>query len=188
MKIFSNGSSFAAGSYPKYLAELLRARFKRNVDLTNISTPGYSNRSIWRTTIEFNPQNYDLAVIQLTSRSRTEFYIDFGIDVGWIEISPQLTHPNLGDKKKLWQYWYENLYTDEYGECEENFAIEGLRDYFAINNIPCIIMTTDKFTISKKFDLNIFDINFPMDKTRHPTTIGHKVIANKIYEIINSRM
>ena len=110
MKIFSNGSSFAAGSYPKYLAELLSA------DLTNISTPGYSNRSIWRTTIEFNPQNYDLAVIQLTSRSRTEFYIDFGIDVGWIEISPQLTHPNLGDKKKLWQYWYENLYTDEYGD------------------------------------------------------------------------
>ena len=56
MKIFSNGSSFASGSYPKYLAELLSA------DLTNISTPGYSNRSIWRTTIEFNPQNYDLAV------------------------------------------------------------------------------------------------------------------------------
>ena len=179
MKIFSNGSSFAAGSYPKYLAKLLCA------DLTNISTPGYSNRSIWRTTIEFNPQNYDFAVIQLTSKSRTEFYDD---RKQWMEISSQLTHPKLGDEKKLWSYWYENLYTDEYGDCEENFAIEGLRDYFAINNIPCIIVTTDKFTISKKFDLNIFDINFPMDKTRHPTTIGHKVIANKIYEIINSRM
>ena len=177
MKIFSNGSSFASGKYPEYLANRL------NADLTNIATPGYSNRSIWRTTLEYNPKNYDFAVIQLTSKSRTEFYSD----LGWQEISPQLTHPKLGDKKKLWQYWYENLYSDEYGDCEENFAIEGLRDYFAINNIPCIIATTDKFTKSKKFDLNIFDITFPMDKTRHPTTIGHKVIANKIYEIANTR-
>jgi len=177
MKIFSNGSSFASGKYPEYLANRL------NADLTNIATPGYSNRSIWRTTLEYNPKNYDFAVIQLTSKSRTEFYSD----LGWQEISPQLTHPKLGDKKKLWQYWYENLYSDEYGDCEENFAIEGLRDYFAINNIPCIIVTTDKFTKSKKFDLNIFDITFPMDKTRHPTTIGHKVIANKIYEIANTR-
>lgn len=179
MKIFSNGSSFAAGSYPKYLAKLFDA------DLTNISTPGYSNRSIWRTTIEFDPQNddFDLAVIQLTSKSRTEYH-----DRYWKEISPQLTHPNLGDKKKLWKYWYENLYTDEYGDCDENFAIEGLRDFFAIKNIPCIIVTTDKFTNSSKFDLNIFDIDFPMDETRHPTTIGHKVIANKIYEIAYNRM
>ena len=177
MKIFSNGSSFASGKYPEYLANRL------NADLTNIATPGYSNRSIWRTTLEYNPKNYDFAVIQLTSKSRTEFYSD----LGWQEISPQLTHPKLGDNKKLWQYWYENLYSDEYGDCEENFAIEGLRDYFAINNIPCIIVTTDKFTKSKKFDLNIFDITFPMDKTRHPTTIGHKVIANKIYEIANTR-
>jgi len=178
MKIFSNGSSFASGKYPEYLAKML------NADLTNIAMPGYSNRSIWRTTIEYKPDNYDLAVIQLTSKSRTEFYSDFG----WQEISPQLIHPNLGDKKRLWQYWYENLYSDEYGDCDENFAIEGLRDYFAISNIPCIIVTTDKFTNSNKFDLNIFDISFPMDKTRHPTTIGHKVIANKIHEIVNSRM
>jgi hypothetical protein len=178
MKIFSNGSSFAAGDYPKFLAS------KFNAELTNIAMAGYSNRSIWRTTLEYNPKNYDLAIIQLTSKSRTEFYTNRG----WREISPQLTNPKLGDKKKIWQYWYENLYSDEYGDCDENFAIEGLQNYFAINNIPCIMVTTDKFTKSSKFDLNIFDIDFPIDKTRHPTTIGHKVIANKIYEIANSRM
>jgi len=176
MKIFSNGSSFASGKYPEYLAKML------NADLTNIAMPGYSNRSIWRTTLESKPVDYDLAVIQLTSKSRTEYFDRF-----WIEVSPQLCHPRLDDKKRLWEYWYENLYSDEYGDCDENFAIEGLRGYFACNNIPCIIVTTDKFTKSKKFDLNIFDINFPMDKTRHPTTIGHKVIANKIYEIANTR-
>jgi hypothetical protein len=179
MKIFSNGSSFASGSYPKYLAELLSA------DLTNISTPGYSNRSIWRTTIEFNPQNYDLAVIQLTSRSRTEYYDD---RKKWMEISSQLTHPLLGDKKKLWSFWYENLYTDEYGECEEKFAVQGIRDHFTINNIPCIMMTTDKYTTSTDFDVNIFDIDFPMDKTRHPTDKGHQIIAKRIYETFISGM
>ena len=64
MKIFSNGSSFAAGDYPKFLASRL------NAELTNIAMSGYSNRSIWRTTIEESPKNYDLAIIQLTSRSR----------------------------------------------------------------------------------------------------------------------
>jgi len=177
MKIFSNGSSFAAGSYPKCLAKLFDA------DLTNISTPGYSNRSIWRTTIEYDPKDYDLAVIQLTSKSRTEYYNRY-----WIEVSPQLSHPNMGDAKKLWQFWYENLYSNEYGDCDENFAIEGLRNYFDVNKIPCIIVTTDKFTNSSKFDLNLFDINFPMDETRHPTTIGHKIIAKKIYEIAGTRM
>ena len=178
MKIFSNGSSFAAGNYPKFLAS------KLNAELTNIAMSGYSNRTIWRTTLEYKPENYDLAVIQLTSKSRTEFYTNRG----WQEISPQLTHPKLGDKKKIWQFWYENLYTDEYGDCEENFAIEGLQDYFAIKDTPCIMVTTDKYTKSTKFDLNIFDINFPMDKTRHPTDEGHQIIAKRIYETFISRM
>ncbi len=179
MKIFSNGSSFASGKYPKFLADRL------NGELTNIATPGSSNRTIWRTIIEKNPKNYDLAIIQLTSKSRTEFY---NID-RWMEISPQLTHPRLEEnKRRLWQFWYEQIYTDVYGDVEENFAIEGISDYFAIHNTPCIIVTTDRYTKSKKFDLNIFDLSFPMDETRHPTEKGHKIIADKIYEIAISRM
>jgi len=179
MKIFSNGSSFSAGKYPEMLAS------KLNADLTNISSVGYSNRSIWRTTIENNPQNYDLAIIQLTSCSRHEYHDE----KKWVEISVALSHPRLTDmRKKIWKYWYENIYHDVYGECEENFAIEGISDYFAIQNTPCIIVTTDKFTKSKKFDLNIFDLRFPMDETRHPTEKGHQIIADKIYEIAISRM
>ena len=179
MKIFSNGSSFSAGKYPEMLAS------KLNADLTNISSVGYSNRSIWRTTIENNPQNYDLAIIQLTSCSRHEYHDE----KKWVEISVALSHPRLTEqRKKIWKYWYENIYHDVYGECEENFAIEGISDYFAIQNTPCIIVTTDKYTRSKKFDLNIFDLGFPMDDTRHPTEKGHKIIADKIYEIAISRM
>ena len=179
MKIFSNGSSFAAGDYPKFLASRL------NAELTNIAMSGYSNRSIWRTTIEESPKNYDLAIIQLTSRSRHEYHDE----KRWVEISPHLTHGRLTPiRKKIWQYWYENMYDDVYGDCEENFAIEGISDYFANQNTTCIIVTTDKFTKSKKFDLNIFDLGFPMDDTRHPTEKGHKIIADKIYEIAISRM
>ena len=179
MKIFTNGSSFSVGKFPELLANRLDA------DLTNISSVGYSNRSIWRTTIENNPKNYDLAVIQLTSRSRHEYYDE----KKWVEISVDLSHSRLTEKrKKIWKYWYENMYTDEYGDCEENFAIEGISNHFAIHNIPCIIVTTDKYTKSKRFDLNIFDLRFPMDETRHPTKKGHQIIADKIYEIAISRM
>ena len=179
MKIFSNGSSFAAGKYPNFLAD------KLNGELINIAEPGFSNRTIWRTTIEKNPKNYDLAVIQLTSKSRTEFHNENQ----WMEISPQLTHPHLEEnKRRLWKFWYEQIYDDKYGNVEENFAIEGISDYFAIHDTPCIIVTTDKHTESKKFDLNIFDLHFPMDETRHPTEKGHKIIADKIYEIVISRM
>jgi len=179
MKIFSNGSSFAAGDYPKFLASRL------NAEITNIAMVGYSNRSIWRTTIEERPINYDLAIIQLTSRSRHEYHDE----KKWVEISIALNHNRLTEqRKKIWKYWYENMYDEVYGDCEENFAIEGISDYFANENIPCIIVTTDKFTKSKKFDLNIFDLNFPMDETQHPTEKGHKIIADKIYEIAISRM
>ena len=57
MKIFTNGASFAAGSFPQMIAD------HYNAELTNIATVGYSNRSIWRTTIEYQPKEYDLAVL-----------------------------------------------------------------------------------------------------------------------------
>ena len=179
MKIFSNGSSFSAGRFPEIVAE------RMNASLTNISMVGYSNRSVWRTTIEESPKNYDLAIIQLTSCSRHEYHNE----KQWVEIGIALNHKRLTEKRrKIWKYWYENMYDEVYGDCEENFAIEGISDYFANQNTPCIIATTDKFTKSKKFDLNIFDLNFPMDETRHPTENGHKIIADKIYEIAISRM
>ena len=85
MKIFNNGSSFAYGKYPEYVARGL------NAELENVAMPGYANRSIWRTTLEYDPKNYDLALIQLTSPSRTEFYGEYG----WVEISAQLVMQNL---------------------------------------------------------------------------------------------
>jgi len=182
MKIFSNGSSFASGKYPEYLAKML------NADLTNIAMPGYSNRSVWRTTTMRKDEiKYDLAIIQLTSKSRTEYFDE----KQWVEISVQLSHERLGEKRKLWKYWYENMYADQYGDCEENFAIEGLRGHFAVRKIPCIIVTTDKYTKSNKFDMNLFDIDFPMDKTNHPTDFGHRMIAKTLYnhyETIISRV
>jgi len=130
---------------------------------------------------------YDLAIIQLTSKSRTEYFDE----KQWVEISVQLSHERLGEKRKLWKYWYENMYADQYGDCEENFAIEGLRGHFAVRKIPCIIVTTDKYTKSNKFDMNLFDIDFPMDKTNHPTDFGHRMIAKTLYnhyETIISRV
>ena len=120
MHIFTNGSSFSAGKIPELIAEGM------NADLTNISFAGYSNRSIWRTTIEESPKNYDLAIIQLTSPSRHEYHDE----KKWVEISVSLSHSRLTEqRKKIWKYWYENIYDDVYGDCEENFAIEGISDY-----------------------------------------------------------
>ena len=179
MKIFFNGSSFAFGSYPDHLAKLFDIK-----EYTNISRPGYSNRSIWRTTLEENPKNYDLAIVQLTSPSRTEFFNGRK----WIEVSPQLNHKNItGWIKKLWQTWYGEVYSDEYGQLHEDFALTGIRDHFSVANIPCIMVTAEKYTKSKKFDLNLWDIDFPLDNTRHPTDEGHKMIAKRIYEIFISR-
>jgi|9_EtaG_2_1085328.scaffolds.fasta_scaffold05946_3 hypothetical protein len=176
MKIFTNGASFAAGSFPQMIAD------HYNAELTNIASIGYSNRSIWRTTIEYQPKEYDLAILQFTSPSRHEYHDERK----WIDVSAALAYKDTGqrritpERKEIWKYWYENMYSDEYGDCEQNFAIEGLRDYFALNETKCIIVTTDKFTRSKKFDLNIFDLNFSLDNTRHPTEEGHKIISDAI--------
>lgn len=182
MKIFNNGSSFAYGKYPEYVARGL------NAELENVAMPGYANRSIWRTTLEYDPKNYDLALIQLTSPSRTEFYGEYG----WVEISAQLSHAELTEyHKKFWQYYYENIYHDKMGDVDEDMAITGIRDHFAVAKIPCIIVTSEKYTKSKKFDINLWDTNFPLDRTRHPNDIGHRIISKRIlsyYENIISGM
>tara|TARA_B100001113_G_scaffold87900_1_gene70232 strand:- start:143 stop:706 length:564 start_codon:yes stop_codon:yes gene_type:complete len=179
VKIFFNGSSFAFGSYPDHLAKLLNTE-----DYTNISRPGYSNRSILRTTLEENLKNYDLAVIQLTSPSRTEFYRENK----WIEISAQLSHARLTENdKEFWKCYYENIYQDKMGDVDEDIIITGIRDHFIVANIPCVVVTSEKYTRSKKFDINLWDINFPLDKTRHPTNIGHRMIAKNILKIIETK-
>tara|TARA_B100001079_G_scaffold270414_1_gene284709 strand:+ start:1427 stop:1954 length:528 start_codon:yes stop_codon:yes gene_type:complete len=175
MKIYSNGASFAFGKYPEYLAESL------NAELDNVSRPGYANRSIWRTTLECDPKKYDLAVIQLTTPSRTEFFDG----KKWRQ--PSVSQPT----SKFWQFYYENIYHDKMGEVWENMALFGIKDHFAIHNIPCIIVTTEVNPKNRNFDINLWDIKFPLDKTRHPTDLGHKMISKVIlkhYEDIISGM
>ena len=182
MKIFSNGSSFAYGKYPEYVAKEL------NAELENIAMPGYANHSIWRRTLEYDAKNYDLALIQLTTPSRLEFYRG----KQWIEVSAQLSHPELSEyDKRYWKFYYENIYNDKMGDVDEDMAITGIRDHFAVAKIPCIIVTSEKYTRSKKFDINLWDTNFPLDNTRHPSDIGHRIISKHIlsyYENIISGM
>ena len=136
MKIFFNGSTLISGELHKSFANEYDAEF------LNLANTKYCNHAIWRTTLEESPVNYDLAIIEFTKPSKMEYFN--GRE--WVDFI---------SNERISKYWYENIYTEEFGACDENFAVEALRDYFTINNTASIIISTDKNTKSDKFDIVI---------------------------------
>ena len=121
MKIFFNGSTLISGELHESFAN------EYNAEFLNLADPKYCNHAIWRTTLEESPVSYDLAIIEFTKASKMEYFNG----KEWVDFI---------DNERISKYWYENLYTEEFGVCDENFAVEALRDYFTINNTDSIII------------------------------------------------
>ena len=176
MNILFNGNSFTWGfnledrskRYPVLLSNKLNATF------TDISDHGCSNRSIIRRTFNHDVSQYDLAIVSLTFKNRTEFFLDGQ----WEKINP-----GRGRGKKFLEY-YEKYYSEEYGESDEFIYRQALISHFQAKNVELLLCTSAKnSTYPYDFLLNTPDI--PLGDTKHPTEEGHYIISEKIYEKIS---
>lgn len=177
MNILFNGDSWCWGyslenrdeRYACVLSKTLGA------DFTDLSYHGCSNRRIVRTTLEHDITKYDLGVICMTFKNRTEFHINDK----WENVNP-----GRGLGKKFLDY-YIDYYSEEYGESDEFIFRQAIVDHFKANNIPLLLLSVSKNT-KLDYHLMIDTPDIPKGKTKHPTREGHRIIAHRIHKLYNT--
>ncbi len=173
MNILFNGDSWCWGyslaNRDDRYASVLAKRWE--ADFTDLSDHGCSNRRIVRTTIDHDVSKYDLGIICMTFKNRTEFFLDGK----WEHVNP-----GRGHGKKFLDY-YKNYYEEEYGESDEIIFRQAIIDHFAANNTELLLLTVSKDS-RLGYDLHINTPDIPLGATKHPTAEGHRIISNRIHE------
>jgi len=211
MKIYFDGCSWTYGTELKDKHQLRYSKLICNhykAEEYNFSISGGSNDRIIRNLlVENNIEDYDLGIIQLSFPQRTEYYNDFekqwktictfvGYSGNWLKkdfIKNHLLNDKmfLPDKegayhKDFWIYYYSHITNDVFFKTKEKIAYETVKSYFALKNIPLIIMSVVN-QIDLEYDLNLGKKFYSRAKQGHPDEDGHKMIAEDIINIITSR-
>ena len=175
MKILYNGDSWCWGYSLENRDDRYACVLSKTLDsdFTDLSFHGCSNRRIVKTTLEHDISKYDLGVICMTFKNRTEFHIDGK----WENINP-----GRGQGKMFLDY-YRDYYSERYGESDEFIFRQAIIDHFKANNIPLLLLTVAKNS-KLEYDLLIDTPDIPLGKTKHPDRIGHRIIAHRIHEKI----
>ena len=184
MKIYFDGCSC---TYGQELINPIDERYSKLVanhfgaEDYNKARCGGSNRRIIRNLLSHNMSEFDMVVIQMTYKWRTEFYKDgrwkrFGLRRDFHTVAPSgfsLTKQKFVEDKATHPY-VRDMYSDEFGEIDEKIM------YHAIKNI-----LKDKkhfiFTIQHGTELPIYAYNDPIHlraSIGHPNKEGHKFLAD----------
>ena len=203
-KIYFDGSSWAVGGelvknnrqwYDEEELKIVRSlRYSRHVSTKldaedhNFSKGGASNdRIVRQLLVENDITQYDLAIIQMTYPTRTEYH-----DKKWKGVSSQDTRSSLLKKSRkdwtdedrnFWSYYYSKIHDNYYHEVKEKIHATTIRNHCKAHNVPLILMTVNCQT-KLKFDLNLDVDKYPRERGGHPTAEGHIMIANDILDIL----
>lgn len=201
MRIFCNGCSWTCGVELKdpeksRYSTLLAKTF--GAEVVNIAKTGTSLHRLLRSTYErCDPLKYDVAVLQFTHPTRTEYYVD-GMaksrQASFMRVLPYVTTASSMDyiRKNLinadnhleyQQSYYKTAYSVEMAQTFEFMVFQALQDYFARHNVPVVTMTLNNDSVLP-FDLKINTKDIPRAKDQHPNEIGHRIIAKRIENII----
>lgn len=201
MRIFCNGCSWAWGGelevpeksrYSTLLGQIFDA------EVVNIAKPGSSLQRLLRSTYErCDPSKYDVAVLQFTFPTRTEYYVD-GMggsrQTSFMRVLPYVTtasdmdfiRKNLKNADNHLEYqksYYKTAYSLEMAQTFEFMVFQALQDYFAKHNVRVVTMTLNNESVLP-FDLKINTKDIPRAKDEHPNELGHRIIAKKIENVI----
>ena len=195
MKIYFDGCSWTYGTE---LEDKEQQRFSKLIcnhfgaEELNLSCPGGSNQRIIRNLLtEIDISQYDLAIIQLTYSSRTEFHD--GTTWRTINVNPRRVNikndllPNI-THQDFWEYYYTHICNDNFFKTQEKIATQTITHYCKSKQVPLVLMSIDH-TTKLDYDLNLSIPwkRYPSAPKKHPNKEGHKMIAEDILNIITSR-
>ena len=200
MKIFFTGCSWTYGNelkkplesrYSKHLCDYYKA------EETNVAISGGSNHRVLRTTlVEYNMKNYDLAIIQLSSNARTEYYDD--------KLNKWKTN-NIGlvnskDKKSVqdyikleysanhidfWTYYFTEIYSETYGKSEESMIFTAIQNHFEVIQVPYLLISMN--STNHPYDLVLSKQKYPKAPKGHPNELGHYMISRDLISLIETK-
>ena len=191
MKIYFDGCSRTWGGE---LENREQERFsalvckKLDAEQYNISRGGASNERIVRQLlVENDITDYDLAIIQMTFPSRTEYFYQ-----KWRGVSiqdTQLWKPWKKKKKRcehedFWTYYYDKIYCEYHGSIKERITYQIIKNHCELNNVPLILMTNNNWDTDLKFDIELEHTKYPRAPAHHPNTKGHQIIAEDILSLL----
>ena len=201
MKIYFDGDSF---TYGKRLDDPFKSRFsklicnKLNAEEHNFSIGGASNQRIQRQLlIDNNIEEYDLAIIQMTFRSRCEYYDQ--TKRKFTLVNNAIVRKYEGQKKFIteahlpfWKEYYEQIYNDRFGRVQERMIHTTIKDHCKVKGVPLILMTNDESS-RLSFDYRMSWKNLPEDMVindshlpgGHPNEEGHVLICKHILGIVS---
>mgnify|MGYP002012448341 CR=1 FL=1 len=209
MKIYFDGCSMTHGR--GYLGEDFKnIRWSKilcnqlGAEEYNISSSGSSNQRILRNlaTKNFN-EKYDLAVIQLTFPSRTEYYDgekfkqinshvvrrrDGSYNVakkGIHGLSREVRNKNNGGSSYFWEMYFNRIYDDVYGHTIEEMVYNSVKPICKVKNIPLIMLSCFR-TTKLSYDIMILpEIYEPVSDTNlHPSVSSQISIASDVYNLL----
>ena len=213
MKIYFDGNSWTAGSevkgYTDHEGQDSEYRWSKilcgKLGAEECNVAGSPNDRIVRNLlINYNIEEYDLAIIQMSTPGDREQYIPRLKDwrkIGiyntpvWGEISgkgKKNRKPNhwSDDDAKFWEHYYREIYNDYYGATMEKIHCTAVRNHCKVHGVPVLILVHQGFTYTSKLDYD-FDLNqdkYPRwEHNNLPNKEGHKMIAEDLYALIQRR-
>ena len=157
-----------------------------------------NDRIVRNLLVNYNIEEYDLAIIQMSTPGDREQYIPRLND--WRKVGVYNTPVWSGKNKrpnhwseedhKFWTYYYENIYNDHYGATMEKVCATTIRSHCKAYGVPVLILVHQDFCYHTKLD---YDFNLNQDKyprwkhNNFPNKEGHKMIAEDLYALIQRR-
>ena len=204
MKIYFDGCSNTWGAE---LAEPKVYRYSRIVsdhfgaEEYNIARRGGSDKRVLRNLIETDLSEYDYVIVQLTRKSRTEFWCDK--NNSWFQIKnpvrvlkdgrmKERTNTYLDeDKKFFWKNYWKHIYTEKLGHINQLTYYHAMRNLLKDKKHLIIGISGKGSVIQVPVDINFTNfesnntIKYKTAPAGHPSEEGHKQIAEEIIKCIS---
>jgi hypothetical protein len=190
MRILFNGDSWTWGYNLKdrnfRYASLISNNYGASSE--DISIHGCSNRTILRTTLISDITQFDLGIINLTYKNRTEYYNSETNKWEFVNMGRYNGFQKKSIISNKMKEYYEYIYTDLYGETDEYIAYYSIKNYFNLHKIP-LILTTSQMSSKLNYDLilNTEDIS-RCETSQHPNEFGHRKIYEKINLLVKNKI
>ena len=195
MRVYFDGSSWTAGAELENREDRYSTIIANHygTEEYNISKGGASNNRICRQLLlDNNIKDFDVAVIQMSMASRTEWY---NPEKGFEDIRPvskRSEYPT--DWKEHWWYYYKHVYDDNYGNIYEKMFVTAIQDHCKVHNVPLILLTCRDVDSNKykslstevKFDIDMNADRYPKAKYGHLNKEGHALLAKDLIKMIEN--
>ena len=94
-----------------------------------------------------------------------------------------MTTGNILEGKEWWEHYYEEIYTDEYGNVEERLIYNLIKNKLVRMNKKHVISTINP-DCTLPIDINLKKGKYPRAKGNHPNALGHIMIASHIMRLL----